>query len=179
MEGDGLFGLFGTHVYAMSYNVRHDNWCVVEWSSQGLDIRVVKGELIDRILSGVLMLKGDVISIREGPRMPRRTFPRLKPAYCVSVTLDLVRLDRPLVLSPRHLYRALIQAGGKSVRETKPELAKECPYLQSPMQDWLLTEPAYARKQLMKLPRRLLVMLKKSALASLAFVVRRLPRRMV
>ena len=99
------------HCGIIGYYPKKDKWLVVEHIHRRLDLNIIEGEELDRMLSHVLQHKGRILKCKTF-RHKWRLFQAawLREHSCVTVVMRVLGINR-LIITPYQLYKYLKKQG--------------------------------------------------------------------
>ena len=99
------------HCGIIGYYPKKDKWLVVEHIHRRLDLNIIEGEELDRMLSHVLQNKGRILKCKTF-RHKWRLFQAawLREHSCVTVVMRVLGINR-LIITPYQLYKYLKKQG--------------------------------------------------------------------
>ena len=99
------------HCGIIGYYPKKDKWLAVEHIHRRLDLNIIEGEEIDRMLSHVIQHKGRILKCKTF-RHKWRLFQAawLREHSCVTVVMRILGINR-LIITPYQLYKYLKKQG--------------------------------------------------------------------
>jgi hypothetical protein len=99
------------HCGIIGYYPKKDKWLAVEHIHRRLDLNIIEGEELDRMLSHVLQHKGRILKCKTF-RHKWRLFQAawLREHSCVTVVMRVLGINR-LIITPYQLYKYLKKQG--------------------------------------------------------------------
>jgi hypothetical protein len=99
------------HCGIIGYYPKKDKWLAVEHIHRRLDLNIIEGEELDRMLSYVLQHKGRILKCKTF-RHKWRLFQAawLREHSCVTVVMRVLGINR-LIITPYQLYKYLKKQG--------------------------------------------------------------------
>ena len=99
------------HCGIIGYYPKKDKWLVVEHIHRRLDLNIIEGEELDRMLSHVIQHKGRILKCKTF-RHKWRLFQAawLREHSCVTVVMRVLGINR-LIITPYQLYKYLKKQG--------------------------------------------------------------------
>lgn len=99
------------HCGIIGYYPKKDKWLAVEHIHRRLDLNIIEGEELDRMLSHVIQHKGRILKCKTF-RHKWRLFQAawLREHSCVTVVMRVLGINR-LIITPYQLYKYLKKQG--------------------------------------------------------------------
>ena len=99
------------HCGIIGYYPKKDKWLAVEHIHRRLDLNIIEGEELDRMLSHVLQHKGRILKCKTF-RHKWRLFQAawLREHSCVTIVMRVLGINR-LIITPYQLYKYLKKQG--------------------------------------------------------------------
>jgi len=99
------------HCGAIAYYTKKDKWLVVEHIHRRLDLNIIDGEEVDKMLSYIVQHKGVILKCKTF-RHKWRLFQAawLREHSCVTIIMRVLGINR-LIITPYQLYKYLKKQG--------------------------------------------------------------------
>ena len=99
------------HCGIIGYYPKKDKWLAVEHIHRRLDLNIIEGEELDRMLSHVIQHKGRILKCKTF-RHKWRLFQAawLREHSCVTIVMRVLGINR-LIITPYQLYKYLKKQG--------------------------------------------------------------------